>query len=232
MGIAKKCLKFVQKDDKTTIIRDNVDILDDINSEELGDYINELQQDAKKQGKSWDDYLDDLANKSRPRKNALVKWLSKFDVNFINHLSGDVALEDLMIFFKKDYYIVPKGQGGHWLNKFLKVDAILEPPGIGNIENLPKDIPFKAKVTIRSLKGKMFPKSAESSMFPRNWSEIRIKEEVALAYEKSFVKGIGLNPNSVNKKFKQYKFKDSLGNFDILIEVDDIGNIMNAYPLL
>ncbi len=54
---------------------------------------------------------------------------------------------------------------------------------------------------------------------------------MALVYENSFAKGIGLDPNSVNSKFKKYKFKDSLGNFDILIEVDDIGNIINAYPL-
>lgn len=46
------------------------------------------------------------------------------------------------------------------------------------------------------------------------------------------MKGVGLDPNSINLKFKKYKMKDSLGNFDILIEVDDLGNIINSYPLL
>ncbi len=97
---------------------------------------------------------------------------------------------------------------------------------------MPKDVPFKARVTIKSLKGKLFPKSAESSMFPRNWSVKRIKEEVALVYENTVMKGVGLDPNSINLKFKKYKMKDSLGNFDILIEIDDLGNIINSYPLL
>ncbi|SDQ38509.1 hypothetical protein SAMN05421664_1403 [Chryseobacterium soldanellicola] len=70
MGIAKKCLKFVNKDGKTKIIRDNVEIISDIPSEDLGYYIDELLNDAGKQGKSWDDYLDNF-----------IKYVTKLNYN-------------------------------------------------------------------------------------------------------------------------------------------------------
>ncbi|PWN65843.1 hypothetical protein C1634_000690 [Chryseobacterium viscerum] len=96
---------------------------------------------------------------------------------------------------------------------------------------LADDVPFKAKISIKYKDGYLV-KNAESSMFPKNWDVKRIQEEIAYVYENTVVKGQGVNPASLGKKFKQYKFKDSSGRFDILIEVDDAGNIMNAYPLL
>jgi hypothetical protein len=128
------------------------------------------------------------------------------------------------------FYIGTKGQGGHWLNQFLKIDVLVPPPNYASVADIPLDVPFRAKVIIKSLKGKLFPKDAVSTMFPKNWSIERIREEVAWVYKNTVVKNVGLNPESINKIFKQYKFKDSSGQFDIIIEIDDLGNIMNAYP--
>ena len=67
-------------------------------------------------------------------------------------------------------------------------------------------------------------------MFPRNWSKERIMEEVAFVYENTAVKGSNIFRN--NGKFDQYLFTSSDGSFNILIEIDNIGKIMNAYPYL
>ena len=69
-------------------------------------------------------------------------------------------------------------------------------------------------------------------MFPENWSLERIQEEVAWVYENTVAKGNGLNPNSLNKKYKQYKYFDSTGKFEILLEVDESLNIVNSYPII
>jgi len=172
------------------------------------------------------------------RKIYLNKWLHKFDENFVNHLSGDVEFISQKVFNKKwlKYeewiYLGTKGQGGHFMNKFVRIDEIIYPKNTYSMLQIAEDIPFKAKISVKSLNGKSFPKLAESSMFPKNWDVKRIQQEIAYVYENTVEKGIGLNPDSLSKKFKQYKFKDSSGKFDILIEIDEAENIMNAYPKL
>lgn len=66
-------------------------------------------------------------------------------------------------------------------------------------------------------------------MFPKNWNLERIKEEVCLLYEYTIEKGTGQLPLKPNQKFNKYQGQSTEG-FDILIEVDNAGNIMNAYP--
>lgn len=61
MGKAKKCIKFVHRDGKVTVIRDNIELADDIPSEDLGNYIERLEKEAKSKGKTWDNYLDELS---------------------------------------------------------------------------------------------------------------------------------------------------------------------------
>ncbi len=158
----------------------------------------------------------------------LKKWASKFDTYFINHLSGDVALEKITIFYKEVWYIVKKGQGGHWLNKFIEVEEIIYPTGITKISELAEDIPFKAKINIKSLSGEIFPKRIESSMFPKNWSLERIQEEVAWVYENTVAKGVNVFDNT--GKFDKYIFTNSDETFNIIIEVNDVKKIMNSYP--
>ena len=167
------------------------------------------------------------------RKFALTKWLKKFDENFVNHLSGDVEI--LKVKVKLDsvwrpveswIYVGTRGQGGHWLNKFLTVDKITFPPGISKVAQLADDIPFKAKVTIKSLKWKKFPKFEESSMFPKNWSIERIQEEIAFVYENTVAKGEGfLKKNNGIEEFEGL----SSNEFKIRIQIQD-GNIINSFP--
>lgn len=64
-------------------------------------------------------------------------------------------------------------------------------------------------------------------MFPINWNLDRVKEEIALVYEKTVGKGKELKL-PVNK-FIDF---DSTNTFEILIEVDKSGNILNAYPYI
>lgn len=90
-------------------------------------------------------------------------------------------------------------------------------------------MPFKCKIEVKYKGGEWVPKTAESTIFPKNWSKERIQEEVAFVYENSVVKGTGLDPNTVKNIFQKYKAMCSQG-FEIVIEVDINKNIFNAYP--
>jgi hypothetical protein len=70
-------------------------------------------------------------------------------------------------------------------------------------------------------------------MFPRNWSKERIQEEVAWVYENTVEKSNGFVRTKVvdGKNIHHYLEKSTTG-FDILIEIDDAKNILNAYPYL
>ena len=115
------------------------------------------------------------------------------------------------------------------MNKFLIVDRIIFPPGVMKVKNLPIDIPFKAKVIIKSLKGGKFPKSAISSIFPRNWSKLRVQEEIAYVYDKAIKNRnlIIIEPSDLN--FGKIEAECTAG-FKIIIEIDVNYNIINAYP--
>ena len=166
------------------------------------------------------------------RKLALSKWLKKFDKNFVNHLSGDIELIKVKftsVWMQSESWLYRgvQGQGGHWLNKFLKVDKVTFPQGISNVAQLADDVPFKAKITIKSSKGKTFPKLEESSMFPKNWSLDRVKEEVAFVYENTVAKGAGLK--NTQNGISNYEGISTKG-FEIRIQIKD-GNIINAHPI-
>ncbi|WP_394666428.1 hypothetical protein [uncultured Chryseobacterium sp.] len=55
-----KCLKFVTKEKKVSIIKDDIEIASDIHSEEFLEYLKQLKKEAEKAGKSWNDYLDEF----------------------------------------------------------------------------------------------------------------------------------------------------------------------------
>lgn len=59
----------------------------------------------------------------------------------------------------------------------------------------------------------------------------RVQEEVAFVYENTVAKGINKKVKMPNDIFNKYEGASSLG-FTIRIEVDDLGNIMNAYPII
>ncbi|WP_299105594.1 EndoU domain-containing protein [uncultured Tenacibaculum sp.] len=179
-------------------------------------------------------YLDELVELTKLkslRKAALEKYFNKFDVNLFNHISGDVAVETIKIVFREISYVGTFGQGGHWINKFLEIISITHPPGISNVTNLLDDVPFKARIKVKSLRGKVFSKRAESSMFPKNWNEQRVKEEIAFVYENTFIKGVNKRPSQHADKFDKFEGLSTSG-FKIRIEIDKSGNIMNAYPII
>lgn len=177
------------------------------------------------------DEIVELNSVDNLRKIALQKYINKFDSNLFNHISGDVAVEAIKIIFREVSYVGTLGQGGHWVNEFLEIIRITYPPEISRLIDLLDDIPFKAKVKIKSLKGKVFPKQAESSMFPKNWDKQRIKEEIAYVYENTFIKGMGKIPRQSNDKFDKYEGLTT-NNFKIRIEVNDINEIVNSYPII
>ncbi|AWM13589.1 hypothetical protein DI487_06750 [Flavobacterium sediminis] len=189
-----------------------------------------------KKGTDLEKHLDELVEIINKRKNSFLKYSSKFDENFINHLSGDVEiikpkLSDIWINSKEWLYRGLQGQGGHWLNESLIVRDIIYPSGISKVKDIPPDIPFRARIDVKSLKGKLFPKNEISSMFPRNWSKERIMEEVAFVYENTVVKGVNKKIKSPSDIFNKYEGKTTSG-FKIRLEIDDLGNIMNAYPII
>ncbi|WP_240472497.1 EndoU domain-containing protein [Tenacibaculum ovolyticum] len=193
--------------------------------DELVKKLDELSDlDAKK-------YLDEVSGLKNLRKVALEKYLNKFDINLFNHISGDVAIETIKIVFRDVSYVGTAGQGGHWVNKFLEITKVTHPSGVVKLADLLNDIPFKAKIKIKSLRGRKFPKRAESTMFPKNWNEQRIKEEIAYVYENTFVKSLGKKVRLITDKFDKFEGVTTAG-FSVRIEVDGLGNVMNAYPLI
>ena len=104
---------------------------------------------------------------------------------------------------------------------------ITEPSKIDNINELPLNLPFKAKIQVKSLNGKTFDKFQKSSIFPPNWDLQRVKEEVAWVYENTAAKGKGLK----TKKGDISNFEGiSTNGFEIRIQIKD-GNIINAHPV-
>lgn len=162
------------------------------------------------------------------RKLFLSKWLTKFEKSFFNHLDGEWGITKIEKgFFKNEY--IEFGQGGHNANAFGKNIRLKR--GTVRIPEPPiDDLPFKAQIEIKYKNGEWLEKLQISSMFPKNWKIERIQEEVAWVYENTVAKGEGLDITSANNFLKKYKAKSSSGNFDIIIEVDETGNIMNAYP--
>ncbi len=170
------------------------------------------------------------------RKLAFGRWLSKFDKSFFNHLEGEfnteLFIKNLASGFKyTDEILVSQGghRGSGILNGAIDVEKILDPEGIYSMTQLADDLPFKAKISIKYKDGYLV-KNAESSMFPKNWDVKRIQEEIAYVYENTVAKGGAIYDDT--GKFMKYRYYSSDGTFKILIEVDDSGTIMNAYPHL
>ncbi|SEM14704.1 hypothetical protein SAMN05421856_101387 [Chryseobacterium taichungense] len=108
-------------------------------------------------------------------KLAFGRWLNKFDKGFFNHLDGEFntsLLERIQPsgFKYLDEFLVSQGghRGSAILDGIIDVEKIIEPEGIYSMAQLPDDVPFKAKISIKYKDGYLV-KNAESSMFPKNW---------------------------------------------------------------
>lgn len=159
------------------------------------------------------------------RKNALRKWKRKFDKSFFNHLEGETGIISKEV-RGKDWEYIAKGEGGHKWNKNIRLQD-----GKAKIPNPPiDDMPYKADIEVR-YKNEWLPKKQTSSMFPENWSLERIQEEIAWVYENTTVKGVGKIQKGPTDLFDKYEDFTTNG-FKIRIEVDDLGKIMNVYPII
>lgn len=179
-------------------------------------------------GKAFEDmvgWVKRLAKRSeeiRPltKEEALRKWISKIRKSFYNHLDGEWGLAKKKIV----------GQGGH--NPEVLGKNIRIKPDTVTIPDPPvKDLPFQAQIQIRYKNGQWLDKKAMSTFFPQNWQLGRIQEEILYVYENTYSKGIGLDTESLQKTFQKYVGKCTK-EFDILLEIDKDGNIVNAYPII
>lgn len=151
-----------------------------------------------------------------------------YDANTFDKVYISLTLDELKDFLEqmRDFLI---SVGQQSANDVIDLD-----PTVSRVADIPLDTPFRAKIDIKSLAGKLFPKREISSMFPRNWSKERIQEEVAWVYESTVAKSDGFVRTKVNEDgmiIHQYLGKSTTG-FDILIELDEAKNIINAYPFI
>ncbi|MCP1995289.1 EndoU domain-containing protein [Flavobacterium sp. HSC-61S13] len=92
------------------------------------------------------------------------------------------------------------------------------------------DMPFDALISVRyrvqGRLGQWIDKEAKSTMFPLNWNITRVKQEIALVYDEMIKATVKFEfDNNI------FRFLTSDGKFVIQVEVDQLGNITNAYPL-
>jgi len=194
---------------------------------DVDDFTNQVKQLKNKA----DEVVNGGSSVTKRRIAALNKWAKKFDEHFVNHLTGDVGIKKITENGSEFYKITNKGQGGHFITRYVKVNSFLIPPNARSLADVLDDTPFKCKITIKSKYGKEFVKSAPSSMFPRNWDLTRIKEEVAFVYEVAQKNSSMIKVEATTTAFGKIEGNTSNG-FKILIEVDINGNIMNSYPKL
>jgi len=161
-------------------------------------------------------YLDNIADIAKIRNIAYTKWISKFEKKFHIHFDGEFTIGKVS---KRNNTQILYAQGAHnnsLIGSTIKVERYLTTP----ID----DVPFDAIISVKYRRGMWINKISKSTMFPKNWNIHRVKTEIALIYDDMISSGFTLI-----YKNNKYVGKSSQG-FDILIEVDDLGNITNAYP--
>ncbi len=91
-------------------------------------------------------------------------------------------------------------------------------------------MPFDALISVRyrvqGRLGQWVDKEAKSTMFPINWDITRVKQEIALVYDDLVNTGYNFRAK------KHTHICKSTTGFYIKIEVDQFGNIIDAYPLM
>ena len=169
-------------------------------------------------------YLDEIFESVNARKLALKKWIDKFDSGFYNHIKGEFSTNRIRrntVIPYEDEYLV--SQGGHTSEA---LGSTLRKKG-KTIPNPPlNDQPYQAKIEIKYKDG-WLEKDNISSMFPENWKQARIDEEIAYVYENTVAKGIGLKRNY--NGIMDFEGLSSNG-FEIRIQIKN-DKIINAYPI-
>ncbi len=155
------------------------------------------------------------------RVSALRKWKDKFDKKFNLHFDGEFLIKS------KGGVQKLQGTGGHnhsVIGENIRVRKYLTQPK----NNIPFDALISVRYSARKGYGRWIEKQAKSSMFPTNWDITRVKQEIALVYEKMIQSS--KFDEIKNMKSPKYKNLDSNNKFEIVIEFDQFGNLTNAYP--
>jgi hypothetical protein len=151
------------------------------------------------------------------RITAHTKHSENFKEKFHDHFDGELKIERLS---KRNNTPVIGGTGGH-NNAVIGKNVIIRRYLTQPID----DKPFDALISVRYSNGQWIEKTPKSTMFPKNWDIIRVKEEISLVYDKMIKSGKELKYD--NDFFIE---NNSIGTFKIKIEFDKFGNITNSYP--
>jgi len=155
----------------------------------------------------------------------LRRWGDKIDSTFYNHLNGEfntLLIESRRTGYKMEVLVSEGGHSSAAIGKTIRLKGkpIPNPPRVNQ--------PYRTKIDVKYRDG-WLEKEAMSSMFPSNWDLEQIKQEIAFVYENTVAKGVGQIPKK--KKGILNKFiGESTSRFDIVLEIDDYGKILNAYP--
>ncbi|MGB5981095.1 MAG: hypothetical protein WBG46_03020 [Nonlabens sp.] len=165
------------------------------------------------------DNIDTLADQWKLRKAALTKWSEKL-IDLSRHFDGEIKIRKRK---GKEYF---EAQGAHNVlvnGSKIKITTIRKPI-VESVFDLPHDVPFLANVQL-IYENRYLDKKALSSFFPMNWTYDRVRGEIAFIYENL----INLQIDFQTPPFKYVKFSSD-GSFQIQLEINEKGNIVNAYP--
>lgn len=222
MGNMWNCIIFdtkVKDGEKLCTLKNKdgtVTYYEDILEEKFDDLLEDIEEKAKKEGKTANEYLEVIR-----RENMYLKYMDKFKIKFHHHFDGEILLkqkggEDILELFGAHNHDV--------VGTKIQLGPIRKPPGVNSFHDLPDDIPFKANVEMKYGNG-VVKKKNTSTFFPKNWDIRRVKQEIAIVYDEMIKSG--RNFPYVNNKFF---FLNSNKSFEIQIEFDQFGNLTSAYP--
>jgi len=195
------CIKFegeIKDGEKVYSIKnteETITYFDNIPEDDFDELLEDIDTKARKQGKTANEYLD-----SSYRKSSLKEFIKEFGKELMEklrkHRNGEVKITE-----KTDALgqkrIRKTGIGGHSYQAvredLLKIKGDTIPPDpkddepfVAMLKMFDKDNPTpegfinKNNSTIR-IDGKQ--QRGAATMFPKNWNEARIEEEIAFAYK-------------------------------------------------
>lgn len=173
----------------------NITYFDDVPEDSLDDLVKDIEAKAKKEGKTANEYLDNVY-----RKSSLKEFIKEFGKEFMEklrkHRNGEIKISEKIDALGQKR-IRKTGIGGHSYqavrDDLLKIKGDTIPPNpkddepfVAMLKMFDKDNPTaegfinKNNSTIR-IDGKQ--QRGAATMFPKNWNEARIEEEIAFAYK-------------------------------------------------
>ncbi|MFC0428060.1 MULTISPECIES: EndoU domain-containing protein [Chryseobacterium] len=184
---------------------------EDIPEEKFDYLLDDIEKKAKKEGKTANEYLDELA-RSESRKIAYRDFINEISRRNLNDLIDHIFHGHLRTTLVRRRGRLPSTKGVH-SEEFL--DNIINriKPGSRRPPNPLDDEIYHAEVQMKDVGGNWIDKLApngnviQTTMFPKNWDKQRILEEVAVAWKNKIVdpsnadKFIGTTTNNIEVTF-------------------------------